>query len=204
MRIIEDITNYIFIDDVPTKADIIFIPGGSNPEIAERAAEIWKDGFAPYIIPSGKYNVNRGSFPGTKTKKELYSGEFETEWDFLRFVLIKCGVDETVILKENESCEGGTYGNAFNSRKVTDSKGLEIKKGIICCKSFHARRCLMSYQLAYPEAELLVCPADVENRGKTDWYTNKYGKDTVMSELKKCGEYFRQAIDVYINKGHVK
>ena len=144
--------------------------------------------------------MNRGSFPGTKTKKELYSGEFETEWEFLKYVLIKCGVDEAVILKENESCEGGTFGNAFNSRKVTDLKGLEIKKGIICCKSFHARRCLMSYQLAYPEAELLVCPADVENRGKTDWYTNKYGKDTVMSELKKCGEYFRQAIDVFIDK----
>ena len=105
--------------------------------------------------------MNRCSFPGTKTKKELYSGEFETEWEFLKYVLIKCGVDEAVILKENESCEGGTFGNAFNSRKVTDLKGLEIKNGI---------------------------------------YTNKYGKDTVMSELKKCGEYFRQAIDVFIDK----
>ena len=61
MRIIDDITSYIFVDDVPAKADIIFIPGGSNPEIAERAAEIWKNRFAPYIIPSGKYNANRGS-----------------------------------------------------------------------------------------------------------------------------------------------
>ena len=31
-------------------------------------------------------------------------------------------------------------------------------------------------------------------------YTNENGKNTVMSELKKCGEYFRQAIDVYISK----
>jgi len=200
MRIITDITNYIFINDAPEKADIIFIPGGSNPEIAERAAKIWKQGFAPYVIPSGKYNVNRGLFPDTKTKKELYSGDFETEWDFLKYVLIKNGVDEAVILKENESCEGGTYGNAFNSRKVTDSVGLVIKKGIICCKSFHARRCLMTYQWAYPEAKLLVCPADVEGRGREDWQTNEYGKDTVMSELKKCGEYFRKALDVYINK----
>jgi uncharacterized SAM-binding protein YcdF (DUF218 family) len=140
MRVITDITNFIFIDDVPEKADIIFIPGGSHPEIAERAAEIWKQGFAPYVIPSGKYNVNRGSFPGSKTKKELYSGEFETEWDFLRYVLIKNGVDKADILQENESCEGGTYDNAVNSRKVTDSAGLIINKGIICCKSFHARR----------------------------------------------------------------
>ena len=71
MRIIEDITNYIFIDDVPAKADIIFIPGGSNPEIAERTAEIWKDGFAPYIIPSEKYNINRSAFPGKNKKRVI-------------------------------------------------------------------------------------------------------------------------------------
>ena len=198
-RIIDDITNYIFVDDVPEKSDIIFIPGGSNPELAERAAEIWKQGLAFYIIPSGKYDANIGSFPGTKTKKELYSGKFETEWDFLKYVLIKNGVDESIILKENTSCEGGTYGNAFNSRKVTDSMDMKINKGIICCKSFHARRCLMTYQWAYPKAELLVCPVDVVNRGKSDWHQNKYGKDTVMSELKKCGEYFRQAIDTYLD-----
>jgi hypothetical protein len=57
----------------------------------------------------------------------------------------------------------------------------------------------MTYQCAYPEAKLLVCPADVEDRGKSDWHTNEYGRDTVMSELRKCGEYFRQAIDAYIS-----
>jgi uncharacterized SAM-binding protein YcdF (DUF218 family) len=199
MRIIDDITNYIFIDDIPKKSDIIFIPGGSNPEIAERAAKLWKKGFSRYVLPSGKYNVNRGYFPGTKTKKDLYSGEFETEWAFLKYVLIKCGVDESIILKENESCENGTYGNAFNSRKVTDSMGIEIKKAIICCKSFHARRCLMTYQWAYPDTELLVCSADVENAGKANWHDNEYGKDTVMSELRKCGQYFREAIPLFIN-----
>jgi len=43
MRIITDITNYIFIEDAPEKADIIFIPSGSNPETAERAAEREQD-----------------------------------------------------------------------------------------------------------------------------------------------------------------
>ena len=200
MKVIADITDFIFIDDLPEKADIIFIPGGSWPEIAERAAEIWKAGIAPYVIPSGKYSVLRGFFPGSQTKREIYSGEFETEWDFLKYVLVKCGVDESAILKENEAGERGTYDNAFNSRKVTDAMGLDIKKGIICCKSFHARRCLMTYQWAYPEAELLVCPADIEGTGKTDWYKSGIGRDRVMSELKKCGSYFNEAFDSYIEK----
>lgn len=197
MRVIDDITNFIFVSDEPEKSDIIFIPGGSWPELAEKAAALWKEGYAYYILPSGKYNLKVGCFPGAKSKKDTYPGEFDTEWDFLRHVLIKCGVDEAAILKENEASENGTYENAFKSRKVTDSMGLDIKKAIICCKPFHARRCLMTYQWAYPDTELLVCPADIKGKGKEDWFNNDEGIKTVMSELKKCGEYFEQAVKVY-------
>jgi hypothetical protein len=34
MRTIDDITNFIFLEDQLEKADIIFIPGGSYAEIA--------------------------------------------------------------------------------------------------------------------------------------------------------------------------
>ncbi len=158
MRVIDDITNFIFVSDEPEKSDIIFIPGGSWPELAEKAAALWKEGYAYYILPSGKYNLKVGCFPGAKSKKDTYPGEFDTEWDFLRHVLIKCGVDEAAILKENEASENGTYENAFKSRKVTDSMGLDIKKAIICCKPFHARRCLMTYQWAYPDTNYWYAP----------------------------------------------
>jgi hypothetical protein len=46
MRLLLDITDFIFVDDKPEKSDIIFIPGGSWPEPAEKAASIWLDGFA--------------------------------------------------------------------------------------------------------------------------------------------------------------
>lgn len=38
LRYINDITNFIFVKDKLQKADIIFIPGGSYPEVAEEAA----------------------------------------------------------------------------------------------------------------------------------------------------------------------
>ncbi len=44
MKYIDDITKFIFISDEPIKADIIFIPGGSYPEIAETAAKLWNIG----------------------------------------------------------------------------------------------------------------------------------------------------------------
>ena len=63
---------------------------------------MWKEGYARYVLPSGKYNLKVGYFPGAKSKKDIYPGEFETEWDFLKHVLLKCGVDESVILKETK------------------------------------------------------------------------------------------------------
>ena len=44
---------FMFISDQPEKADIIFIPGNGYPHMAEKAADLYKKGFAPYILPSG-------------------------------------------------------------------------------------------------------------------------------------------------------
>lgn len=196
-RVIQDISNFIFVNDEPQKADIIFIPGGSNPEPSERAAKLWIAHYAPLILPSGKYGLQRGRFPGTKSKENIYDGTYETEWDFMKDVLVKSGVDETAVLLENQASERGTLDNAFFSKNVTDTLGLKIDKAIICCKSFHARRCLMTYAWAYPDTEFYLCPVDVDDISKNDWHTNADGIKRVLSELQKCGVYFKDAIPFY-------
>ena len=197
MDIINDISNFIFVDDIPEKSDIIFIPGGSFPEPSEQAAELWLNGFAPLILPSGKYSQKIGHFAGVQTKKELYDGEYETEWDFMKFVLMKSGVDEKSILVEKDGGDLGTYDNAFMSRAVTDSLRLTIKKAIICCKSFHARRCLMTYSWAYPGTKFIICPTVNRNIRKDNWFHDEIGIERVMSEVQKCGQYFKKAIPAY-------
>ena len=49
MIYLKDISEFIFLCNEPKKADIIFVPGGSYPEIAEEAARLWKEGYAPYV-----------------------------------------------------------------------------------------------------------------------------------------------------------
>ncbi len=205
MGIISDISNFIFIDDEPEKSDIIFIPGGSYPQPSQRAAALYLGGFAPLILPSGKYG-KIGRFRGTHTKKELYDGDFETEWDYMKFVLVRSGVEEKSILVEKNGGKLGTYDNAFMSRAVTDLCGLIINRAIICCKSYHARRCLMTYSWAYPNTKFLVCPTDVghhdypdRNITKDNWFVDKIGIDQVMSELQKCGQYFKDAIPLMVD-----
>ena len=136
---------FIFAENTPEKSDIIFVPGNGYPQMAECAAQLFREGMAEWILPSGKYSVVNGEFSGVLEKSDIYNKEYETEWEFLKEVLIKNGVPEEKILREDQATF--TYENAIYSRQITDQMGLEIKKEILCCKSYHSRRFLIYYQI---------------------------------------------------------
>ncbi len=179
----EQVTQYIFVEDQPEPADIIWIPGNAYPQNAECAANLYRKGLAPYILPSGRYSVAVGQFAGVQEKADCYNQNYQTEWEFLRDVLIKNGVKESAILKEDRATY--TWENAINSRKVTDQAGLVIKKAILCCRNVHAGRSKMYYQKAYPETKILACPSVIGNITRQNWYTTKEGVDAVNGELSR-------------------
>ena len=196
MKIIDDITDFIFLEDKLQKSDIIFIPGGSNPELGEYAAELWKQGFAPLIMPSGGVSIKTGKFNGVKSKNELYNKDYKTDCDFLADVLIINGVSENIIIWEDRS--GYTKENAIFSRRIADKNNLYIRKAILCCKSFHARRSLMCYQLAFPDTEFYIHPIpyyqDNISISKENWYKTEVGIKRVLGELQRCGNQFNDDI----------
>jgi len=181
---------------MPQNADAIFLPGGSHPEQPEYAAKLYRDGYAPLLIPSGGISVKRGKWPGVRSKADIYNGNYTSDCEFFTDVLMKNGVPESAIIGEDKS--GHTRDNAFFSRKVADEHGLIIKSAVIVCKSFHARRCLMLYQLAFLETKLIVCPVDCYNITKENWYQSEYGIDRVLGELARCGNQFAGDIKEYL------
>lgn len=191
-RYINDISKFIFINDDLEKADIIFIPGGSYPGVAEEAAKLWNEGYSKLILPSGAYSINKKSFIGPSSKKDIYNRNYKTEWEFLKDVLVINGVKEECILKEDKATF--TYENAVFSKKVTDSLGIEIKKAIICCKSYHARRCLMYYESLYQDTKFIIHRVDIDNIRKDNWYKSKKGIDLVLGELERCGWQFKDML----------
>lgn len=192
-KLIDDISDFIFIEDLLETADIIFIPGSSCPELGEKAAEIYTKDYAQYILPSGKYAISRNGFKGVKNKGDRYKGPYETEFDFLKDVLNLNGVPNQAILKENQATF--TYENALFSKKSLEDLDIKISKAILCCKSYHARRALMYYQMVFPNVEFVICsvPYFCENTWitKDNWYKTKLGVQKVMGELKRCGEQFQ-------------
>lgn len=195
-RIITDISNFIFVCDEPQKVDAIFLPGGSHPEQPEYAAKLYQKEYAKWLIPSGGISVKRDKWPGVRSKEDIYDGDYQTDCEFFKDVLIKNGVPADVIIGENKS--GHTRDNAFLSRKVVDEKGVEIKSAIIVCKAFHARRCLMLYQMAFPGVTFIVCPVYCYNITKNNWFTTEKGINRVLGELERCGNQFVRDIKTYL------
>lgn len=182
MSFIDEYTNFIFLEDQPEKADIIFIPGSEEGALALRAARLWKEGYAPLLLPSGKYGKLVGYFAG--------EGGFETEWAYFRHLLRKEGVPEQAILKEKQATF--TYENALRSREVTDAAGIQVRTAILCCQAYHARRAKLYYQVCFPEARILVCPVVTKGISRDNWYRSEQSIDLVLNEVKHCGTQFHE------------
>lgn len=114
---IRAVTDFVFVSDAPEKADVILIPGSRHPANAIRAAELYRAGYAPYVLPSGRHGAAVDKFIGVMPEdRATYPDDYPTEWAFLRDVLIKHGVPDSAILRENEATF--TWDNARKSAAV--------------------------------------------------------------------------------------
>ena len=195
-HIINDIGNFIFVSDEPEKADVISLPGGSHPAQPEYASELYHRGYAKWLIPSGGVSVKRDKWPGVRSKADIYNGDYRSDCEFFTDVLLKNGVPASAIIREDQS--GHTRDNAFLSRKIVDERGVAVKTAMIVCKAFHARRCLMLYQMAFPDVNIKVCPVHCYNITKDNWYQTEAGIDRVLGELARCGNQFVGDIKQYL------
>lgn len=196
-RFIAAVSDFVFAEDDPQESDVIFIPGTSHPEHALRAAELYHQGMADYLLPSGRYSVSLGHFKGVPAEyRKDYPGEYETEWAFLHAVLRKAGVPEKAILREERATF--TWENAQLSRQVTDGLGLCIRRALLCCRGFHARRALLYYQAAFPEAEIRVCPVNAPGETREDWFASEKGRRRVMGEVSRLGGQVNEVFEMLL------
>lgn len=190
MKFLRDITEFIFLEDLPEKADLIIVPGNTWPQPARRAAALYHEGMAPYIVVSGRYSKGQQTFAGAACEGDRYKGAYMTEADFLTDVLIREGVPETAVLQERKA--EFTLENARYIRKLLEEKKMTVKKALICCQAFHARRCRMYFEYVFQDTdvEFLMCPAVTQGISRCSWVESQKGLDTVLGELRRCGEQF--------------
>jgi len=179
-------TNFIFAETPLEKADAIFIPGSHHPQLAMRAAELFHAGYAPLIIPSGGPN------------HRLPNNMPEALW--LKAILLDQGVPEAAIIAEPRA--RNTFNNADFTLALIEQLQLSINSAIIVAKGFHSRRCLLTYQTAFA-GDFLFFVATVPDSGnntRSNWYRTAGGVATVMSEIRKIGQYFAEEIPGFTAK----
>lgn len=192
-KVVQMMTDFIFLENTPQTADIIMIPGSGYGALADTAAKLWHQGFAPFILPSGKYAKLTGHFEGTCDYHYPISNPApKTECDYLSAILIDHDIPEAAILREAQATY--TYENAIFSKQLTDSLHLDIRTSILCCQAFHARRCLMYYQLLYPDTKFIICPTATQDISKDTWYLSDEKIDKVLGEIERCGSQFHQIL----------
>ncbi len=134
--------NYHRINHTLIKSDCILALGSHDLRVAERAAELYLQGFAPLVIMSG----GLGNFT-----KEMWS---EKEADKFAAVAIRKGVPEKAILIENKSTNTGE--NILFTQKLLEEKGLDPQIFIVVQKPYMERRSYATFKKHWPDKKLMV------------------------------------------------
>lgn len=185
-NLIDCISDFIFVDDVIDASDVILIPGGSHPQLAEKAAALYKQGMAPYILASGHANPNILDYP--------------SEAEYLKSIAVDLGVPSEKFICETKASH--TFENAELSLQLLSNMNLKADKIILVCKAFHSRRVLFTYKYIFPaNTKFLVAPVtDKQGLCKNNWYTKPEYISKVMSEVEKMGKYFKDKVPMLLEK----
>lgn len=163
------------------KADCIVVLGSHDTRVAERGAELFLQGFAPYIVFSGYLGA-------------LTAGRWKNpEAEVFAEIAMKMGVPAERIIIENKSTNTGE--NVAFSRKLLKEKEIKADKVIAVQKPYMERRTYATFKKVWPEAELLVTSPLLEFN---EYINDEIKKDDVINIM--VGDL--QRIIVYPQKGY--
>lgn len=175
---IKKTTDYIFVENRPTKGDFAFVFGSKDWKgPVKTVVNLYKKGFVPLIVFSGGINKHNGINEAETMAKNA----------------VKLGVNRKDILVENKSTN--TLENVLFSKMLIDKKiGLKKTRRIIAvAKNYHARRSLMTLKKHLPEyIDLRVIPYSPSGFNKRNWHLSVKGREKVLGEAAKIKQYLKQ------------
>jgi uncharacterized SAM-binding protein YcdF (DUF218 family) len=134
--------NYHHVQHTLQKADCILALGSHDLRVANRAAELYLQGWAPLLVVSGGL--------GNLTK-EYWT---EPEADQFARIALESGVPEAAILVENKSTNTGE--NIVFTQQLLAAKGLDPESFIVVQKPYMERRSFATFKKHWPAKELMV------------------------------------------------
>lgn len=168
------------------KADAIFVLCSHDTRVAERALDLYKEEYAPWVIVSGGAG---------KLTKDLFD---KPEAEVFKGILVKGGVPEAKIIVEAKSANTGE--NVRFTFDLLNSIGVVFDSFILVQKPYMERRTYATFkkQWSNPRTQILVTSPRLSYRE----YVNKsaLGKDLIINimvgDLQRIRDYPKMGFQV--------
>ena len=145
--------DYMKLVHRPERADAVLTLGSFDPEAATRAAELWREQWAPLIIMSGGI-AHQGTL--------LESGWDRSEAEVFADVAVEAGVPREVILLEDQAQNTGQ--NFTLGKALAEWHGLAIRRLLVVAKPYMTRRGYATGRKVWSSAELRMQCQDIDVR----------------------------------------
>jgi uncharacterized SAM-binding protein YcdF (DUF218 family) len=117
-------------------ADGILVFGSNDLRVADHAAQLFRDGLAPWILFSG-------------ARGRMTQDWAETEAEAMARVARECGVPEEAIFIENKATHTGE--NIRLARELLASQRIKISTAIVVQKPYMERRTIAALEVQWPD-----------------------------------------------------
>jgi uncharacterized SAM-binding protein YcdF (DUF218 family) len=159
------IWDYMLMHHKLEKADCILVLGSHDVRVAERGAQLFIKGFAPFILFSGA----RGNF--TQTWEETEAERFSKR-------AIEIGVPKDKILIEDKSTNTGQ--NITLSKELLEQAGINVKSIIAVQKPHMERRTFATIRKFWPDLGVLVTSPQIPFEA---YSTASRFKDKIINDM---------------------
>ena len=176
----QQLWDYHHTNQVPERSDCVLALGSHDLRVAERASELYLDGFAPLLIMSG----GLGNFT-----KDMWT---EKEADKFAAIALQKGVPENAILIENKSTNTGE--NILFTQKLLEEKGMYPQSFIVVQKPYMERRSYATFKKHWPDKKLIVTSPQISFK---EYPTQEISMEKVINIM--VGDL--QRIKIYPEKG---
>lgn len=157
-------------------ADCIFVLCSNDPRVAERAAEVYREGWAPRILFTGGFGrLTEGEF--TRPEAEVFAEVARAQ-----------GVPAEAILIENKATNSEE--NIKSGRALLAERGIHPKNLILVQKPYMERRTFATFKNFWPEMPFVVTSPQISYE---DYPNEQITKDllinTIVGDLQRIKEY---------------
>ncbi len=184
IQLAKKLWDYHHMHQTLEKVDCILTLGSHDLRVAERAAQLYLEGWASIVIFSG----GLGNFT-----KGMWT---ETEADKFAAIATSMGVPEASILVENKSTNTGE--NILFTQQLLAQKNLDPRSFIVVQKPYMERRSYATFKQHWPDKKLVVTSPQISFE---DYPTEEIPLERVVNimagDLQRIKFYPEKGFQVY-------